>query len=290
VKRAAVLLAVLLAAGCGRGGPIDGADLALRISPPPAAIELGRSFPLAVTRVWSKDLEPDPWTDAVLLPLVVRLDEKTLREDGVHVEETRRYRAYAFEPGVATVPPVTIAAAPKAGGPARTATAPGFSVEVKKTLDAKTAGPPELPDVIPPSRCSLWTLLVLAGIALLVGLSTRRAIKKSVAGLPGVPESPRDRARDRIRRLRAADPRTAVEDEAWHVAAAAAVREWLAEERGMRALEMTTEEMLAATGAPSGREALARVLLPCDLVKFARHESSAAERAGVLAAAESLLG
>jgi hypothetical protein len=72
-------------------------DLALRISIDRDEVDLGRAFPLTVTLVWNKSLEPEPWEEHRLAPLVVRLEETTRRENATHFEETRRYRAYAFE-------------------------------------------------------------------------------------------------------------------------------------------------------------------------------------------------
>lgn len=305
-RRATLLLFALAAAACGPGSPIPEEELSLRVSAPPAAIELGRGFPLTVVRVWSKDLEPDPWTDDALLPLVVRLEAEDRREDAHRVEETRRFRAYAFEPGKVTVPPVAFSAAPRAGAPnraerrlgwgvggaSRTASAEGFTLEVKTTLEPKTAGPPELPDLIPePVRWQLWAAVVagaLAAGALLARASARRA-RRGVSG-PAV-ATPRDRALARLRRLREQQPRTRDEDLAWHTEAASAVRDWLSEGCAIRSRERTTEELLEAARAspafaPPQREALAAALRPCDLVKFARHEPRAAERDLVLASAE----
>ena len=49
-------------------------------------IEVGRSFPLTVVRVWTRELEPDPWNDAALAPLTVRLEEASRREDAVFMD------------------------------------------------------------------------------------------------------------------------------------------------------------------------------------------------------------
>jgi hypothetical protein len=67
--------------------------------------------------------------------------------------------------------------------------------------------------------------------------------------------------------------------------AAEILREYIAEAKGIRALERTTEELLAAV--PS--KALADTLMPCDLVKFAGRELNEPERAGVLDAARAFL-
>jgi hypothetical protein len=293
---AGVLLLLLAAAGCDRGGPIEGDDVALRVSAPPAEVELGQGFPLTVVRVWSKDLEPDPWRDAALLPLAVRLEETTHREDSSRIEETRRFHAHAFEPGTVTVAPFSFAAAPKAGGAARTAAAEGFSVKVRATLDPKSAGPPELPGLLPePVRWRLWTLVAataLAAGALLVRVGTRRSAAAALAA--AAPPGARARALERIGRLRTSRPATPEEVGAWHVEAASLVRDFVADDRALRSRERTTEELLEAARATgtfpeSQREALAAALEACDLVKFARDPSSAAGRERVLAAAEAVV-
>ena len=91
-----VFLALL--AACTRHDPIAAEELALRVALPAGLerVPFGQSFPLEVMRVWEKDLVPGEWDDRALAPLVVRLEEVTLREDDVRVEERRRYRAYAF--------------------------------------------------------------------------------------------------------------------------------------------------------------------------------------------------
>ena len=76
-----VFLALL--AACTRHDPIAAEELALRVALPAGLerVPFGQSFPLEVMRVWEKDLVPGEWDDRALAPLVVRLEEVTLRED-----------------------------------------------------------------------------------------------------------------------------------------------------------------------------------------------------------------
>jgi hypothetical protein len=72
------------------------------------------------------------------------------------------------------------------------------------------------------------------------------------------------------------------------------VRGYLEERFGLRAPELTTEELgreAAGSGllAPAHQEVVRVFLAECDLVKFARHRPSAEDLAGALAAAERLV-
>ena len=91
IRAAPVLALLILGAACQEvQAPIPETDLLVRVEVGAREVELGKAFPVTVTRVWEKDLEPSEWDDASLSPLVVRLEERTLREDDVRVEETLR--------------------------------------------------------------------------------------------------------------------------------------------------------------------------------------------------------
>jgi hypothetical protein len=284
------LLVLLFAATSCDSGPLGHAEVEIRVSGAPDEIAIGRSFPLTVVRVWTRELEPDPWNDAALAPLTVRLEDTSRREDAVFVEETRRFRAYAFEPGAATVPPIAFAAAPASGGAPRTASADGFTIRVKPTLDPKTAGPPELPaEISERARWWLWAggaLAALGGAALLVRASAARGRRAEARSATA--EVSRKGALERIAALRAQTPRTPEEIEAWHAETSTLVRDFLASTWKIGAHERTTEELMAAWG-PAERVALDRSLLACDFVRFGRAESTAAGRDGILEAAEDLV-
>ncbi len=110
------------------------------------------------------------------------------------------------------------------------------------------------------------------------------------AVMPGaVPAmAPHQRALQRLARLRAQQPAGREQLLAFHVEAAALLREYCAARFAVRAMAMTTEELLAARQGTQ-RDPLAATLLPCDLVKFARHEPGADQRQRLLQTAESFV-
>jgi len=270
------LALLLLLAGCGAGKPIPETDLLLDITPGAFEVEPGEPFPLTVTRVWKKDLVPPEWSDKVLAPLAVKLEEETRIDDGTRIEETRRYVAHAFSLKDMVVRPTKLVAQPKEGGPERRVTATGFRIHVNPVLDPESPGPPDLPGEPPPSRRWMWGglggLAVVDALVLFLALRRRKKTAPAPPVAPAPPPvPPRERA---LARLRVAEE------------AADVLREYIAEAKGLRALEMTSEELLLAEPSQS----LANVLLPCDLVKFAGRTLSEPERAAILASAEAYLG
>lgn len=296
-------LTPLLALACGRAGddgPIPDQELLLQIRTGAQDVALGQAFPLTVTRVWSKDLAPEPWDDAVLAPLVVRLEQAEQREDARHVQETRRYQAYAFSLEDVVVPGPVLRAIPRGGGPPREVKAEDLRLHVLLALDPNAPGAPELPggllEVPQSSRTAWWTALgLVAALFLAWWLLRRRRAAPQPAPVPVVAAiPPRERALARLQGLREREPRSAPEVDAYHVEASALVRDYLEEQLALRAPEMTTEEFLSAPGtaqrlAPAQRARLAGFLARCDQVKFARQPSSSAERAELLDAAGAVL-
>jgi hypothetical protein len=264
--RSATLVACLLAA-CGRPPPIPPSDLLLKVTPGAGTVQLGKAFPVTVVRVWKKELVPAEWNDRALAPLALRLEETTRREDDLRVEETRRYRGYAFTLADVTIRAPKLAARPKDGGPEVVVTAEPIRLRVTRALDPEAPGAPELPEA-PPARPFPWWPAAL-GLAL-AALVARRLLRRPAA--PPAPPAPRDTG---LARLREMEPKEAI------LLAAALVRD-----RAVAAPGMTTEDLLAA--AP-GRALLSRVLGPADLVKFAAHVPGAAEKAAVLDAAEAFV-
>jgi hypothetical protein len=290
----AVTVAMLLAiAACGSGVDIPTVDLAVWYVVPADEVQLGKEFPLTVTRVWSKDLDPEPWSDALLAPLAVELADLTRRESAKRVTEVRTYRARAFDREAVVVPARAYRAWPASGaGAGRAFDVTEIRLRVKPILDPAAPGPMEPPEPLPPR--SRWPLLAavaaatVAGAALWTAVRRRRAI---VASGPPTP-SARERALARLHALRERDPSSRDDIEAWYVEDADAIRDFVSDVAGVRAREMTTEEIVAPASralAPSQRARLGDVLGACDLVKFARVLPAAAERAALLAASEALV-
>ncbi len=304
MKRRRAFLFLVLVAACGYGHnepAIPDEELLLRIDLNPADIELGKAFPLTVTRVWKKELVPEDWSDEILAPLVVRLEETNRREDERHVEETRRYQAYAFVRDELTVPPHLFQARPRDGGRERTFTSKALQLRVKPALPTDAPGPPELPgEPLPePFPWLRWTMrgaAALAVMALLVFYLQRRTRQADVrtampAGPGKVPVDPVERALERLRRLRGQDPRSHEELQAYYVELSTLAREYIEALYAVRALTMTTEELRASPEAERALEAphramLADLFLYWDLVKFARYVPSELDREHHLKAVE----
>ena len=260
-----LLLALALAGACADETPIP--DVPLEISAGTAEVELGKAFPLTVVRTWRRGRTPAAWDDEALAPLAVRLLETTHRENDRRVEETRRYRGYAFSLTDVRVP--------------------GLELRVKRALDPATPGPAELPGEPLPEPSSRWSWAVV-GAALLAAfvllLRRRRPPPAVAAPAPASappPPGPHVRALERLARLRRQQPQGREEISAYYVEASGLVRDYVAERFDVPADVMTTEQLIELQ-AP-----LARVLPDCDLVKFARHAPDPSERERLLDAAES---
>jgi len=235
-------------------------------------------------------LEPE-WSERALEPLQVQLEDVARRADGAHVEERRRYRAFAFREGGLELDPIVISALPKAGGGARSASSVPLALVVESALAADDAGVPELPGepLVPPVARPLWPWALGALVAALLGQLVRVALRRAAARRaelpPPAPSGPaaHERALERLARLRARSPASALELDAYYVEAAGAVRDYLGERFELRAPRRTTEELVAAPEtaralAEEQRELVGALLGECDLVKFARHAPTAAER------------
>lgn len=296
-RRTAALLLLSLASACSPGGePIAGEDLLVRVVTDTGEVELGKAFPLTVVRVWSKDLVPADFPDDALAPLTLRLVGTSRREDDRRVEESRRYAGYAFSLDEVTVPAPTFRATPRGGDASAVRSVAGdrLALRVRRALDPAAPGAPELPgDPLPePFPWRPWTIGAALALAAFVLVQVRRLravrlaseIVVAPAAATPQPPGPHEIALRRIGDLRSADPRTDDDVRRWHVTASEIVRDYAAARFGLRASEMTTEELIAA--APSDRPELSSALRDCDRVKFARHESSARERAATLDSAE----
>jgi hypothetical protein len=248
---------------------------------------VGRSFPLTVVRVHDARLVPEAFDERSLSPLVVRLEARSRREDGTRVEETRRYRAYAFEPGETVVPAPELRARPRAGGAERSVRGEPLRLRVEATLDPAAPGPPELPGE-PLSRPFPWAaalaglgLSLLAGSAALLASRRRRArAAPPAAAAPVAPPPPPDASTRALGRLAAIAARGGPPADAV-AATALVVREYAADRFGVPALRRTSAELassLRSRVAADARAALAQALATADAAKFAAHVPSAAER------------
>jgi hypothetical protein len=275
-------LATLAIFGCGDRSPLPERDLALTITAA-EEVEFGRAFPLTIEREWSTDLTPEPWRDEALAPLRIVPLAIELRSDGRRMLETRRVRAWSFVAGRVALAAVPFHATDRAGVTRSVASAP-LAIDVRAAL-ADPTSPPELPDelLLPSSpftatRVAAGAALVLVALAIwMVARRRRPGVAPPAPAAPPAPP-PRERALARLARLRGSDPRDESALQAFHVEAAALLKEYVAEGFALPVLQRTTEEIAARKGGGFETAAFTRLLARCDRVKFARAASDAAAR------------
>jgi hypothetical protein len=302
VRRAVAAAAIASAAaiaGCGGSGaapsPPADAELFVRVTAeaPGGTVDFGRAFPLEVVRAWREPLEPIPWDERALDPLVVRLVESERSETASHVVETRRYAAYAFERGEVVVAAPEIVARPRGGGRERRAAGAELRLDVRGALpDPAAPGEVEPPGDLR-SEPFPWLLAAAAagGAAAAAALAAIALARRRRAG-PGEAPAPRgttpaERALARLDALRSRAPRSRDEEAAFHLEAAALLRDYLAETRPTRATALTREEIVGSRAIgralPAERLALLDSCLgECDLAVFARESNGAERRAALL--------
>lgn len=286
MRRSAVALTLLALAGaglvaCGEAPSLPAVDLLLEVVPGVDTIETGKGFPLTVRRVWRKDLVPGDWHDGVLAPLTLRHEATSRVEDGERVQETRRYRAYAFVLDDVVIPSARFSARPLTGGAERVVRAPTIRIGVTPVLDSLDPGEPELPTVPAPASAPVWPWIVVGvlGEAVVVAVwvrGGRRRRRLLTAAQPAAAEDPGPSIDERfLDRLASAGV----------IEAADIVRDYCAERFGVGAREMTTPELLTALRHAGAEVEPGFVLGQADLVKFAAWVLDRKAQAAVTAAA-----
>lgn len=293
MRRVAALFVGLLAvSACGDGSPIPAEYLMVRVETATPEVTLGAGFPVTVVRVFSKDLEPSEFTEADLEPLRVRLLETNRRENDTHVEETLEFLAYAMTAGDVSVPPPLLVGTPVLGGAKLAVEGNRLELTVKGTIDPAAPGDAELPgDAIAPTRTfGLLLLLSLGGIAVLF-LVRRRHRSVPVVAPAELPAPPplEDLALAELKRLRGKEPETNAETQALYLEVSGVLRGYLGRRFSIDTVKRTSEELTALAPLTAHRRSLQAVLGPCDLVKFAKHAPTAAERGPLFDAAEQLV-
>ncbi len=279
MRRAAFALLLLLSASCGKAqAPLPTVDVRIQVEAETRRVHPGEGFRLDVVRTWKRELDPSPWDDGMLSPLVVREESVERRDDGRRIQERRRFRAYVFSLKDARVPAVPFAARPADGGELRIAASRPLRLRVEPELDPKAPGMPELPGALPGARGPWGPLLVGLGLLLAVGAFV--AVRRRSLEPPSTPPEPHvapevraHQALARIREQEGSDPVADIET------IARIVRDFAGARFGVDAEALTSEELERLAGAGS-------VLLPADRVKFGAHRPDAAERAALLDEAE----
>ncbi len=279
MRRAAPWLVFLALSACGtEATPIARVDARIRLEHARRVVHPGEGFLLRVVRTWRRGFEPSPWEDALLSPLVLRAEGIERREDERHIEETRRFRAYAFSRKDVRVPSVPFLARPKDGSEVRLAASRPWRLGVRPEVDPKQPGMPEGPGPLPRAPRSVWAYVLAAVLALAVALVWwwRRRLRSVFVPASAAPPPPETEALARLRALGEARPAAGM------IAVADVVRGFVGTRFGVAAEARTTEEL--ARVAP-----VAGVLGACDRVKFAREVPSREALHETLEAASALV-
>lgn len=248
---------------------------------PAEPVVFGKPFSLVIRREWNANDPTPAWRDSSLAPLVVTpkgVDTET--KDNKKIE-TRRFDARAFKRDEINIPELNL------------------HIKVASALE-ETAGevePPPGPFAAPfifPWKIVISSIVGALASALCVYF-VQRYLKKRAASPRSIPAAPPIPAPDRaLARLAALRQMLMIDDgtiQKFYVEASSIVREYLEEQLGVRAPEMTTEEFLNSRSTEqllntAHRALLSEYLLHCDLVKFARRASTGGDREKLILAAE----
>ncbi|MFQ5700561.1 MAG: hypothetical protein ACE5HU_01815 [Acidobacteriota bacterium] len=218
-------------------------------------------------------------------------------------ETSWRIRLRAFAPGEIEIPAIALTYRPPGGGDVRTISTPPRSITIDSVLKKADETPADIrgPWRIPPDVWRILLLVVLAlavlGVAVLLWRRYGRRRRGAPAGTEAGPATPvvipYERAMrdlDRLLAMRLVEQGRIKE---FHVRLAEIVKRFLGDEHGFDAMDRTTEEFLAdlsRCGLGDGlRERTGGFLLPCDLVKFAKHEPTREEIDATIQTARALI-
>ncbi len=254
-------------------------------------VTAGKGFDLTIRRIWSKDLAPLEIGEDVLPPLHLLHQETIRRENDTHVEETRRYLAYAFTPGDLTVAAPSLSASPVLGGTDLKVRGNSLDLIVKGAIDLEAPGPAEMPDgPIKRNRTWLYILIVMLMVMLIPIIRRTRRRTEPVSPQPESASPPLDvKVLEELRRLRAFHPSNRAETQSLYLELTAILRRYLGDRFSFDVRERTTEELLGVADLRAYESLLRSVFGHADLVKFARHDPTGVEREQMMDSAESLV-
>ncbi|MBI3820090.1 MAG: hypothetical protein HY286_15460 [Planctomycetes bacterium] len=279
---AAAILFIYSQSAPASGPASNLASVEIEARAPDNAVKFGAPFPLEIVRTWDERDPAPPWRDSALAPLVVTARDVKQSAANHKITETRSFEARAFARDELNIPELHL------------------HVKIASALDDPAGAVEEPPGPLPapfPWR-TIIIISAIAAAAAALGYYIYTILKKRAAMVPAAPAAPRipapDRALARLAQLRKMQLFDDESVQRFYVEASSIVREYLEEQLGVRAPEMTTEEFLTAPQTSrllqsQHRALLSDYLMHCDLVKFARQSSSAAERDRLIGCAERLV-
>lgn len=278
-----------VACGPAHEAPPPG-DLGIEVQGLPASVELGKAFPLTITRRWTRDWEALPFDAAALQPMTFKVLSIEREAHASHWSETITGDAWLFTLEPLDAWSVGLEARALAGGSRSSARSEPLSARVLParapgdSLDAEI--PTEL-HLIPPQPLVVAISCTVLAFAMWALWFLRRHSQRTQPGV--VKLAPRAR----IAAMTTSSPRDDVDWDRWHVELSGAVRDHIEERHAVAAPRMTTDE-LARDGEAMERcgprhEPSVALLRECDAVKFAAAPVEPAAAESRLAAARKLV-
>jgi hypothetical protein len=269
-----------------------------------AKVQLGEPFHLVITVIHKPDMKVELPASVELgegfAEMAARTQTSAVEKDGL-VKTTLTLTLGALETGTQTVPGLALGYSVK--GEHRQITTSAVSLEVSTVVGS---GKEELRPAAQPVTVlerDLTLLWVAAGVvgAGLLAFAVWLLLRKAQARRPGArarsgktapPLPPDEAALARLRALASSGKLDAEDRRPVYFELSEILREYLGARYGFDALELTTEELLAALGTRAPADVVAEVgewLRAGDLVKYARVPSGRDEAAAALAQAVTLV-
>ncbi|MCO5062483.1 MAG: hypothetical protein M9963_10915 [Kiritimatiellae bacterium] len=296
---ACALLAISLAAGCGRSRAhfSPNPDEALTAVLSTNTVQIGQPFTFT-SAIKAGPTDRVDWPMPGQPPAIVVRNSRELSDGIPPGFRARQWELLALRPGTFPIWTSAVARAQSGGAPDRIAP-PQIEVHVIPSLQP---GDEAIRDIVGlqqwPHRIATRLLLLLGVVvllSLLVALLVRALRRKRNKPAPAeVALPPHEVALRALRALRAKGWPDSHGIEAFYVELTQIVRRFLEGAFFLRAPEQTTEEFIRAAATARGLQAEHKQLVfafleQSDLVKFAKHEPAQSDMEAALAAAERLV-